>query len=78
MAKELTLLATGDIFVGMPDDHPHIHNVVRLPEKARYVLRLMAVVVLPTPPFWLHIAIVLAMLLIFSTWNYTEAPQNLS
>ncbi len=34
MAKELTLLATGDIFVGMPDDHPHIHNVVRLPEKA--------------------------------------------
>ncbi len=28
MAKELTVLATGDIFIGMPDDHPRIHNVV--------------------------------------------------
>ncbi len=33
MTKELTLLATGDIYVGMPDDHPHIHNVARLPAK---------------------------------------------
>lgn len=33
MPRELTLLATGDIFVGMPGDHPRIHNVVPMPGK---------------------------------------------
>ena len=33
MKKDLTLIATGDIFVGMPEDHPHIKNVVPLPAK---------------------------------------------
>jgi len=28
VTKELTLMAVGDIFIGGPDDYPHIHNVV--------------------------------------------------
>lgn len=28
MSRDLTILATGDIFIGLPDDHPKIPNVV--------------------------------------------------
>lgn len=28
MARDLSILATGDIFIGMPDDHPKIPNVL--------------------------------------------------
>ena len=33
VAKEPTIMAVGDIFIGMPDDYPRIHNVVPINTK---------------------------------------------